>query len=221
MLFGYRPSTPNRFILTLPLIGMGVFILLYLVAALMYPGGSWKFPQAEDFSFWNNYLCDLLDHYAINGELNHGRYPARIALGFLVSALLLLWFYLPGFLPNRNLNQKVMWFSGLLALITTFFLSTGTHDITVRVAGSLGTLAFLSLFIELLRMGHIRLFVTGILCLVIFLINYYIYETGTYIKALPIIQKITFAAFICWFAVLNMAMISQTNRAQKNNSKIS
>ncbi|MEN8789225.1 MAG: hypothetical protein ABF293_08290 [Flavobacteriaceae bacterium] len=209
MIFGYRPSTPKRFVLILPLIGMGVFVFLYLVAAFMYPGGSWKFPEAEGFSFWNNYLCDLLDHYAINGELNNGRYPARIALGFLVSALLLLWYYLPGFLPKKGFNQKVMWISGILSLGTTFFLSTGTHDITVRVAGSLGTLAFLSLFVELFRVGLARLFITGILCLIIFLINYYIYETGRHIEALPIIQKITFAAFISWFAVLNLAMISK------------
>ncbi|MGB5238264.1 MAG: hypothetical protein WBM43_06860 [Flavobacteriaceae bacterium] len=213
MIFGYKPSKPGRFILVLPLAGMGMFILLYLVAAFMYPGGSWMYPEAESFSFWNNYLCDLLDYYAVNGELNHGRFPARIALGFLVSALILLWYYLPGFLPKKNSNQKLMWISGLLALLTTFFLSTGTHDITVRIAGGLGTLAFLSLFVELYRIGLIRLFITGILCLIIFLINYYIYETGTYIKALPIIQKITFAAFISWFVVLNLAMISKAGEA--------
>ncbi len=209
MIFGYRPPSPNRFILVMPLIGMGLFIVFYLIAAFMYPGGSWKFPGAEGFSFWNNYLCDLLDHYAVNGELNGGRYPSRIALGFLVSGLLLIWFYLPGFLPKKSFNQKVMWISGLLALITTFFLTTGTHDITVRIAGGLGTLAFLCLFIELFRMGLTRLFITGMLCLTIFLINYYIYETGTYIMVLPIIQKITFAAFISWFVVLNLAMISK------------
>jgi hypothetical protein len=187
---------------------MGIFVFLYLVAAFMYPGGSWKFPEAEGFSFWNNYLCDLLDHYAIDGELNKGRYTARIALGFLVGALLVLWYYLPGFLPKRSFNQQVMWVSGLLALFTTFFLSTGTHDITVRVAGGLGTLAFICLFIELFRMGLFSLFITGTLCLIIFLVNYYIYETGVLINALAIIQKITFAAFISWFAVLNLAMIS-------------
>ena len=215
MIFGYRPSTSNRLILILPLVGMGMFVLLYLLAAYMYPGGSWLIPEADRFSFWNNYLCDLLDYYAVNGEINHGRYPARIALGFLVCALMLLWYFLPGFLPKKSFAQILMWSSGLLALLTTFFLSTGTHDITVRIAGGFGTIAFVSLFIELYRIGLIRLFITGILCLIIFLINYYIYETGIYIEALPIIQKITFVAFISWFAVLNLAMISKVASSSK------
>jgi hypothetical protein len=209
MIFGYKPGRPKRLILLLPLLGMLLFVVFYLVAAYYYPGGSWKFPEAKGFSFWNNYLCDLLDHYAVNGAINKGRYAARTALGFLVGSLLLIWFYLPGFLPKRNSNQILMWVSGILALITTFFLSSGTHDITVRIAGCLGTIAFISLFIELFRMGLFRLFLSGVLCLIIFIVNYYVYESGNFITALPVIQKFTFAAFISWFLVLNLAMISK------------
>ena len=52
------PKAPNPKILLLPLFGMLLFVLLYVLAALDYPGGSWILPEQNGFSFWNNYLCD-------------------------------------------------------------------------------------------------------------------------------------------------------------------
>ena len=209
-------SSPSVSVLKLPLIGMVLFMALYVVSALMYPGGSWNFPEAVGFSFWNNYLCDLLDYYAVNGELNDGRYAARLALGCLCLGLLVLWFYLPSFFPKHGNNRTIMWVSGILALLSTTFLNTGTHDVTVRVAGFFGAIAFLSLYIELYRIGLYRMFFTGLLCLIIFLINYYIYETGAFISGLPIIQKVTFVSFISWFTVLNLAMIKKVRSNEQN-----
>lgn len=218
MIFGYKPVAPKRVFLILPMIGMVLFVILYLIAATIYPGGSWKFPEATGFSFWNNYLCDLLDYYAINGQLNDARYVARTALGFLCAGLLLLWWYLPSFFPAGHISRTIMWISGILALGTTLFLSSGTHDTTVRIAGFFGLIAFMSLFIELYRIGLYRLFFFGLFCLIIFLVNYYIYETGSFIKGLPIIQKITFISFICWFTILNLAMIKKRRNSKKRSN---
>ena len=209
MIFGYRSGLPSKGILYLPLIGMALFILLYVLSAFLYPGGSWKFQQAEGFSFWHNYLCDLLDEYAINGELNSARYVSRIALGFLCGGLLLLWYHLPNLFDSSNRNQKIMWSSGILALVTTCFLSAGNHDFTVRLAGIFGTLAFILCFIELFRNRFYKLVYFGIACLLIFIVNYYIYESGNYIRALAIIQKITFLSFISWFVWINLLLIKK------------
>ena len=212
MIFGYKSGLPSRGILYLPLIGMAMFIILYIVSAILYPGGSWKFQEAEGFSFWHNYLCDLLDEYAINGQLNTARYVSRAALGFLCGGLLLLWYHFPNFFEKNSTNQKVMWSSGILALVTTCFLSSGTHDFTVRLAGLFGSIAFISCFIELFRNRSYRLFYFGIFCLIIFVVNYYVYETGIFIRALPIIQKITFLSFISWFVWVNLLLIKKTHQ---------
>ncbi len=197
-------QTKSKFIL-LPLVGMGLFVVFYVVAALSYPGGSWNNLNHESFSFWNNYLCDLLDEYAINGTLNKGRHYARVALGFLCGGLLFLWYHLPK-LFTRSINQKVMKYSGLLALTTTFFLASDTHDIIVRIAGVFGVVAILTLTVELFKMGYLKLGLLGIVCVLIFSINYYVYETKSYINLLPIIQKFTFACFMLWFAILNIKL---------------
>jgi len=200
----FSPNVPKPYVLLLPLVGMGLFVLLYVLAAFKYPGGSWMMPQQNGFSFWNNYLCDLLDQNAINGELNTARYLARTSLTVLCLSLFLIWYYLPNLFKGEKFNISIMWLSGMAALITTAFLSSGTHDNTVRIAGFFAVIAFLTCFLELFKAGYLKLFIFGAVCLIIFLFNYYIYETGQFIRLLPIIQKITFVCFIIWFIVLDI-----------------
>ncbi len=192
--------------LLLPLGGMGLFVILYIMAAVNYPGGSWILPDQDGFSFWHNYLCDLLDVYAINDEVNSGRFYAIAALGLLCTGLFWLWSYLPRLFETKNLNQKVMKISGLLSLLTIFLLAFGNHDEVVRIAGIFGVIAFITCSVELFKAYHKNLFLLGVLCILVFLINYYIYETGLFIKSLPVIQKITFILFISWFIGLDVAL---------------
>ena len=196
----------SKFPMLIALVGIVLFVLSYILAALNYPGGSWAFPNRDGFSFWHNYLCDLLDVYAINGEVNSGRFYAIAALGLLCTGLFWLWFYLPRLFETKNFNQKVMKISGLFSLLIIFFLALGNHDVVVRIAGIFGVIAFITCSIELFKSGYKNLFLCGILCLSVFLINYYIYETGLFIKSLPVIQKITFVLFISWFIGLDVAL---------------
>ena len=189
-----------------PLVGMGFFVLFYIMAAMNYPGGSWIKPDQTGFSFWHNYLCDLLDEYAINGEMNTGRFYARLALGVLCFGLLLLWIHLPRLFRVKSFNKKIMLISGLLSLTIIFFLASGNHDEIVRLAGAFGVVAFITCAIELRKEGYKNLFALDLFCLSVFMVNYYIYETGIFIETLPVVQKITFVLFLCWFVFLNLAL---------------
>jgi hypothetical protein len=192
--------------LLLPLLGMGLFIVLYILAAFMYPGGSWLHKEQLGFSFRNNYLCDLLDYYAVNGDVNDGRFFARLALGLLCVSLIYLWYHLRDLFPRTSVNRTLMWISGQLALLTTFFLSSNTHDEIVRLAGVFGIVGILTLTIELFKMRYYMLVLIAIECIAAFLINYYCYETGDYLQLLPVIQKITFVSFMIWFALLTLLL---------------
>jgi len=118
-----------------PLIGIGVFVICYVLATLNYPGGNWSSPDHESFSIWHNYLCDLLDSQAINGEENSARPYAISALLALCLGLFTLWIRLPALFIRKSPNLRVMKVSGLLALATIFFLALGSHDTIVRIAG--------------------------------------------------------------------------------------
>jgi hypothetical protein len=193
----------------LPLFALGVFVLLYLLAALSYPGGSWISPHQEGFSFWNNYLCDLLDEYAINGDLNTARYPARVALVTLCFGLLVLWAYLPRLFQKKSKNLKLMQLTGITSLLVLVLLGSDRHDLIVRLAGFFGVIAFVSCFVELYKAGYAGLLTLGILSLIVFLINYYIYETGMFLSTLAVIQKITFVLFLGWFVLIDLAVYKQ------------
>ena len=55
--------------------GVVTFLLCYAAAAALYPGGTWADPSAPGHSFWQNYLCDLMQSRAHSGE------PAPVSAG--------------------------------------------------------------------------------------------------------------------------------------------
>ncbi|WP_299124294.1 hypothetical protein [uncultured Winogradskyella sp.] len=158
------------------------------------------------FSFWHNYLCDLLDDYAINGEVNSARFIARTALGILCASLILLWFYLPKLFMTKSNNPKIMRLSGILSLIITLFLASGTHDLIIRIAGIIGVIAIITCLVELYKIRSYKLLSFGLFCMLVFFANYFIYETGYLRNILPVLQKFTFISFIVWFAILDIRL---------------
>lgn len=196
----------QRMIILLSLAGMLLFVIFYIIAAVNYPGGSYASFEQIGFSIKHNYLCDLLDANGVNGDHNNGNVYARIALGFLCLSVIIVWYYLPKLFAAKSKNQIVMSSAGVLAMITTFFLASGGHDIVVRIAGIFGLITLVTCLIELYRYKHYLLFALGIVCLIQFLANYYIYESGQLILALPAIQKFTFISFILWFVILDLAI---------------
>ena len=168
-----------------PIIGMGLFLLCYAIATLHYPGGSWSVPDQEGFSFWHNYLCDLLDIHAINGEINTARFYAIFALASLCIGLFWLWFHLPRLFNRKSFNQKVMRASGLFSIFTIFFLALGNHDTIVRIAGLFGVIAFITCSVELHKECLNTIFLLGIICLLVFLVNYYICQWQVYVTDYP------------------------------------
>ena len=194
------------FLLSFPLIGIVSFIFFYFMAAKHYPGGSWIVPDTDGFSFWHNYLCDLLDINAINGEPNQGRTYAITALCLLCAGIFFLWSLLPKLFKTKNNTQKIMSASGYLSLLSIVFLALVNHDVIVRIAGLFGVVAFITCCVELYKTDYKKLFLLGLVCIITFLSNYYIYETGIFLKTLPVLQKFTFTLFISWFIGLDIAL---------------
>ena len=193
------------------MVGLILFVLFYVFAALQYPGGSRIHPNETGFSFWNNYLCDLLDINAVNGLPNPARYYSRIALFVLCLGLMLFWYYVPRLFVQKKGNGIAIRATGMGSMLITLFMNDSNHDVVVRVAGIFGAVALILLMAQLLKTGHIALFRFGLFCLLIFLVNYYIYETSIYLDTLPVIQKITFISFLSWFALLDVVIYKRVN----------
>lgn len=196
----------RAYLLLVPFIGMALFCIFYVIAAIYYPGGSYVNPDQIGFSFLDNYLCDLLDSNAINGNENIARIPSRIAFGILCLTLIFIWYQIPRLFKTKNFNHDLIRVCGIIAMLAAFFLASGTHDTIVYTAGIVGSVAFLATFIELFKEGYYKLFILGICCLVLILVNFVVYETGNNRNILPIIQKITFIICISWFLLLMVSI---------------
>lgn len=66
----------RRRIAAIAIVGALLFLVSFAVAAALYPGGTWQNRRAPGHSLLANYLCDLMQERALNGQ------PA--ALGSLV-----------------------------------------------------------------------------------------------------------------------------------------
>jgi hypothetical protein len=76
----------NFWVLT-PLFGAFLFVFLYFVATLFYPGGSQADKKSIGFSRTDNYWCNLLNENAMNGEHNSAKPLALISMFILCLTL--------------------------------------------------------------------------------------------------------------------------------------
>lgn len=198
-----------------PIFGTIVFIILYGLAAFLYPGGSQADRNAHGFSWINNYWCNLLNEAAINGQVNTARPIALFASFILCSTLSLFWYTFPQFLNlNRPLRLTIQ-VPGILAMMMAMFLFTDLHDMIINVAGSFGVIALIGTFIALHKIKWAGLFWFGIFNLALVVVNNYAYRSQELIVALPIIQKITFLSFLTWICCINIYLF----RGIKNENK--
>ncbi len=193
-------------IVALPLVGMCLFVILFLVATLQFTTGLETSARGLGFNFKENYLCDLLNINTLDGAINPAHITARIALIIICFSLILFWYELPKLFPVKSNTLTIMQVTGIISMVILLFLATGNHDVIIRISGFFGLFAVISILIELYKADLFGLFIFGFFFLALFLTNYYIYETGIMLERLPLIQKITFAICLSWFALLNSTL---------------
>ncbi len=194
----------NRKILVLvPIIGIFLFFLLYILAAYVYPGGSQVDKTEKGFSLLHNYWCDLLADKAKNGQSNAAQPIAISAMILLCASLVVFWYYLPKLFEPNIKNAKIMQRTGMSSMVISAFLFTSYHDAVINLAGTLGIIALLLTFINLYKSRFYKLFAVGVLCLMLCFFNYFIYETKIYLSLLAVTQKISFVLFLGWLGVID------------------
>ena len=101
----------------LPLVGMFLFVILFLVATLQYTTGLETSVSGLGFNFKENYLCDLLDTNTLDGSINPAHLTARIALIIICFSLILFWYELPKLFPVKSNTLTIMQTTGILSMV--------------------------------------------------------------------------------------------------------
>ncbi len=203
----------NIWVLT-PLFGTLLFVVLYFIATLLYPGGSQVDKNSKGFSWTNNYWCNLLNANAINEQHNSARPLAITAMFVLCLTLAIFWYIFPQQIDLKKRSRLTIQISGALAMTIGMFLFTDFHDTIVNVASLCGIVATVGTFIGLHKLKWTKLFWLGIFNLILVVLNNILYYGEGLKLYLPVTQKITFLFFLLWICLIT---INLYRRQIKNN----
>lgn len=187
----------------LPIIGIMLFLILYFVASIYYPGGSMVDQNAKGFSWVHNFWCNLLNETAIYGEKNNARPIALVAMLVLSVSLSLFWIIFPKDFAVKTYLKRIVQFSGVISMCLAFFIFTNAHDFITNLASFFGVIALLFSFIILKQLKWKFLFRYGLVNLFLVLVNNIFYYNADLLPFLPLIQKISFLIFLVWFCLLS------------------
>ena len=183
-----------------PFIGSFLFIILYVIAALLYPGGSGTDKTAIGYNWTNNYWCNLLSEKAINGQINTARPVAVTAMVVLCLSLSTFWILFPALISLKKFHKLLIQGAGIVCMVTSFLLLTEIdHDVAVNVSSAFGLIAMIGTLIALYQLKWKWLFAIGLFDLLLVALNNYLYHSNE-MMYLPIIQKFSFLSFLVWFS---------------------
>ena len=190
----------------LPTIGILIFIVLYVYASYLYPGGSQADANSMGFDWRNNYWCNLMGENGLNGVQNKARPVAIGAITLLCSSMILFFFqFADHFEKNRKWNITIKT-TGALAMLSAVFIFTKYHDILTTILSICGLVVLIGM-IRALHANKLTLFkVVGVLCILVIACNNFFYYNEDLIAYSPLIQKVAFVLILAWTVGLNLKM---------------
>jgi len=195
----------------IPLVGIGLFVLSYIIAAIGYLGGSTVQPTSQYFHLLENYWCDLFGKTALNSQPNTVQELALIATSLLCASIAVFWYSLPKyFLPSPPIYKTIQ-YTGLISMFLALGVMTAFHDIAILVSSLFSGIALLLTFSQLFKYQYYKLLVFGLFSSVLSAMNFIVYYSEWGIAGLPLLQKITFIAFLTWFGMMSLLALRNGN----------
>lgn len=201
-------------ILLLPIFGILLFAVMYIIAASLYPGGSQTDIHSTGFSWRDNYWCNLFNRTAINGEPNPARPIARIAMYILAASLQFFWMLIAFLTAKSKPLRTVVIISSVSCTVFISSLAVSDlHDLLVNLASLAGLIVTICTMFVLYKLKWNSLFFYGLMNILLVVINNYVYYSKELIIWLPIIQKITFLFFLLWICCITWQINHQRAKA--------
>ena len=202
-----QPVTPSKkFWILLPAIGCVLFIILYVIAAILYPGGSEGDKTATGYNWTKNYWCNLLYDKAINGKINTAKPVAVVAMVILCISLSAFWILFAATVQIKKYQRSVIQIAGTLSMITAFLLLTKVdHDIAVNTSSFFGAIATIGTIAALYKLRWKILFLFGLFNVTLIALNNLLYHSAK-MTYLPIVQKVSFLSFLIWFCLIDLKL---------------
>ena len=205
----------RRYWLLAPAVGVVLFLVLYVVAAQYYPGGSQADQASRGFDWVHNYWCNLLNERGVNGEPSASRPIALSAMGVLCVTMGFFAWIFPTQVPFGRKVRVLVQGSGIAGMVLAMFIFTEAHDWLINISCLLGVISAVGTMVGLRMMKWNFLFRVGILNLVMVVVNNVLYHYKPWIGALPVVQKITFLMFLGWVFWISVKLYSRAGNNHK------
>lgn len=169
------------------LICMVISVILIVIAASLYPGGSLPDKNSIGFGWSINFLSNLFETKAINGSENSGRIWAVIGMVFHSIGYGIFFINMSKKISSR-LSSAILKYIGLANILFIFLIATPLHDVgVISIILTLVGLFTITVFILKSKL-HLLKF-----CCIICLLTYYCFFFlfgFNYLELAIIMQKV-------------------------------
>ena len=158
-------------------------------------------------------MCDTNNEFTHSGLKNNGKVLANLAHIVLSLTMMSFFYVMPNIFNHSNRNTKLIKILGVLAMaIFTFMYQEELHDLVVTLVGVFASMAFLPIFIELVKYKNRPFKILTYIVFIMSLALYLGFETKVGIYYMPFLQKFVFmvdATLVYWTAII---VIKKNNR---------
>ena len=190
----------------IPVIGIVIFVGLYIFSSTLYPGGSQANLNSEGFDWINNYWCNLMNEKGMNGQPNPAKPYSIIAMIILCLSLMFFFIQFAQIYSKSKIWKRIIKTSGIISMSFAILIFTKYHDLMTTLSSIFGLFVVIGIIREIYKSKLSIYKITGVICILILGINNYIYYTQQFIQVLPLLQKITFVIVLLWIIGLNFEM---------------
>ncbi|MGH7434814.1 MAG: hypothetical protein ACRENE_03995 [Polyangiaceae bacterium] len=188
------------------------FVALEASAMRLYPGGTWWDASTVGYRFWQNYLCDLEWHVALDGHDNTAAsHLAKAAMLVLLVGLSAFWVVVPS-LFGREKNRLSVRVLGSVSVAGTvavalmpsdrfpvlhgfFVITAGVPGLVAAALAARALLAAGSLWPGGGRLG-VALFAVALVNLCVYAVHWASGDEAT--PLLPAVQKVALFLLLAW-----------------------
>lgn len=169
---------------------ISISITVLTTATFFYPGGSQQDASAVGYSWQHNYLCNLFNEKAINGEVNGAKYIAIAGLLCLCVSFALFFYRFSLKIQDKS-AANVIKYAGISAMIFSFLVASPYHDMMSMISSTLGLLALFYILVFVFRSKLTLFKLLTFVTMLLLYVNNYVYYSQQGLYFLPILQKIT------------------------------
>ncbi|RYE57406.1 MAG: hypothetical protein EOP48_05845 [Sphingobacteriales bacterium] len=171
----------------LVLICLIISVILIVIAALVYPGGSLIDKNSIGFGWSKNFISNLFEAKAINGSENPGRIWAILGMAFQSVGYGVFFINMSKKIPLK-VWRKALEYIGYANFLFIFLVATPYHDLgTISIVLTLFGLFVISFFVLKSKLHLLK--ICCIVCLLTYYCFFFLYGFG-YLELAFVMQKV-------------------------------